>query len=160
MSEKGAVKDLYIKFAICIVFSSLYMLGGWGEFFEGQKWLRRILAPLVLAGGLFYFSRDWKSLLTAPLVGLGASLGYGGTNETWLKIIKRGYCGLILGAGSVAGEWLNKKFLIAIFQTVLVTVSMILLGVYNPLSDARVEEFAIGFLICFLPMMATKRKSK
>jgi hypothetical protein len=159
MSEKTAVKDVFIKLGICIAFASLYMLAGWGEFLEGAKWLRRFVAPLVLAGGLFYITRDWKHLVSMPLVGLGASLGYG-ADETWLKILKRSYCGLLMGAGSVAGFWFNKKIAFSIFQIVLVAGCMAYLGAFNPLSDARAEEFAIGFLIAFLPLMAARRPSQ
>lgn len=155
MNEQSQLRNVFIKLAIICLCATLYCLGG-AEFGWG-KWLRRFAMPIVLAGGMYWFSRDWRSLLVAPLVGIGTSLGYG-ADETWLKIIKRTYCGLVLGAGSAACDWLNRRFLIAAFHSGLVTISMIILGVFNPLPDARTEEFVIGFLICFLPMMAAKRK--
>lgn len=157
MSERSVVKDVFIKLAIAVVFSTLWMLGGWGEFLEGAKWLRRFVAPCVLGGGLYYFSRDWRSLVTAPILMIGASLGYG-ADETWLKVLKRGYCGVVLGVGSTAAGWLNKRFVYSVFQTILVTACMIYLGAFNPLSDARAEEFSIGMLISFLPLMAIRRR--
>lgn len=155
MNEKQQFRDVLIKALLILICATLYCLGG-AEFGWG-KWLRRIAMPLVIASGIFYFSRDWKSLLIAPLVGIGCSLGYG-ADETWLKIIKRGYCGLLLGLGSSLGDWLNKRFIIAIFQTVLVTIGMILLGTFNPLPNARIEEFCIGLLITFLPIMSARKK--
>lgn len=158
MSEKQQFRDVLIKLAIISVCATLYCLGG----MEGGpgKWARRFAMPFIMAGGMFWFSRDWKSLLTFPLLALGTSLGYGGTDQTWLKVIKRGYCGIILGAGSSVEDWLNKRFLVAAFQTVLVTSAMICLGVWNILPDARTEEFAIGFLIVFFPIMSARAKSK
>ena len=156
MSEKSQFKDVLIKAVLCIVLAALYSIGGMEE--GPGKWVRRFLMPFCMAGGMFWFSRDWRSLLTFPLVSIGCSLGYGGTDETWLKIIKRGYCGLFLGAGSAAGDWLNKRFLMAGFQTVLVTAGMIALGVFNPLPDARTEEFLIGLFIVLIPVMSVRKK--
>lgn len=155
MSEKKQFYIVLIKVLVVVLCATLYCLGG-ADFGWG-KWLRRIAMPLVLSGSCFYFSKDWRYLLQAPLVGIGCSLGYG-ADETWLKIIKRGYCGLLLGLGSSLGDWLNKRFIIAIFQTVLVTIGMILLGTFNPLPNARIEEFCIGLLITFLPIMSARKK--
>lgn len=157
MSEHRAVRDLYIKLAIVIVCASLYMIGGWGDFLGGAKWLRRFIAPCIFSGGLFYFSRDWKVLVSAPLLMIGSSLGYG-ADSTFMSVIKRAYCGLVLGIGSSASGWMNKRFIFSISQTFLVTAGMIYLGVANPLSDARVEEFTIAMLIYLIPMMAIRRK--
>ena len=156
MNEKSQTRDVLIKVLIIVICATLYCIGG-AELGPG-KWLRRFAMPIVMAGGMFWFSRDWKSLLTAPLVGIGASMGYGGTYEEWLKIIKRLYCGLALGIGSSFCDLLNKRFLMTGFQTILVMASMVVLGVYNPLPNARVEEFCIGALIVFLPIMSARRK--
>lgn len=156
MNEKSQFKDVLIKAGIVILCATLYCLGG-AEFGWG-KWLRRIAMPIILAGGMFWFSRDWKVLFLGPLVGLGTSLGYG-ADETWLKIIKRGYCGLILGAGASIGDWLNKRFIIATLQTVSIVAGMVVLGVWNVLPDARTEEFVIGLLIA-LPLFSARRNKK
>jgi hypothetical protein len=156
MSEKKQFRDVLIKVGLCVLLGAMYSIGGMEE--GPGKWVRRFLMPFVMAGGMCWFSRDWRSLLVAPLVGIGASLGYGGTDETWLKVIKRGYCGLFLGAGSAIVDWTNKRFLMAAFQTVLVTSAMICLGVWSILPDARTEEFVIGFLIVFMPIMSARRR--
>lgn len=156
IDEKSQFRDVIIKAILVLICATLYCLGG-AEFGWG-KWLRRIMMPLVLGGGMFWFSRDWRCLISMPLVGIGTSLGYG-ADDHFLKVLKRFYCGFVLGAGSSAGDWLNKRFLIAILQTVAVTGSMILLGVYNPLPDARVEEFVIGGLICFFPLMSARKRN-
>lgn len=158
MSENRQYKDILIKVGICIVFALLYSLAGNGDFFGGLKWLRRIVAPLVLAGGVFYYSKDWKSLLIAPLLGIGFSCGYG-HEQTVFKIIKRSYCGLIIGFGSSFRYLLNKQFLFSAFQTLIVTAFMIYLGVYNPL-EARAEEFCLGFVVAFLPLMSARTYEK
>lgn len=155
MNEKNQFRDAMIKLAIICVCAILYCLGG-AEFGWG-KWLRRFLMPFIMVGGMFWFSRDWRSLISFPLLCIGLSLGYG-ADETWLKIIKRGYCGLLLGVGSSIGDWLNKRFLISISQTVLVTTAMILLGAFNPLPNARLEELAIGLSISALPIINARPK--
>lgn len=78
--------------------------------------------------------------------------------EIIAQVLTRGTCGLLLGIGSSASGWLNERFIFSIFQTLLVTAGMIYLGVANPLSDARVEEFTIAMLIYLIPMMAIRRK--
>ena len=154
MNEKKQFRDVLIKIVIICVCAALYSWGG-AEF--GHKTLRRFLMPLVMASGMYYFSRDWKCLFVAPLVGIGTSLGYGSDNIA-IKILKRFYCGLVLGLGSSSFDWFNKRFIIAIFQTALVTISMIILGVWNILPDSRTEEFVIGFLIAFLPIMSSRQR--
>ena len=155
MNEKQQFRDVLIKALLILICATLYCLGG-AEFGWG-KWLRRFLMPIVMCGGMYWFSRDWKCLLSSIPLGIGLSLGYG-ADETWLKIIKRSYCGFLLGLGSSLEDWLNKRFIIAIFQTVLVTIGMILLGTFNPLPNARIEEFCIGLLITFLPIMSARKK--
>lgn len=155
MNEKSAFCDVLIKSGLILLCATLYCLGG-AEFGPG-KWLRRFVMPLVMSGSIFWFSRDWRVILTLPMTILGTSLGYG-ADETWLKIIKRAYCGFTLGVGSSMTDILNKRFLVATLQTVIVTGSMVVLGAFNVLPDARTEEFAIGFLIAFLPILSAGRR--
>lgn len=155
MNEKSQFRDVLIKFIIIGIFAGLYCLGG-AEFGPG-KWIRRYVATSILVGGCYWFSRDWRSLFGLPLLILGTSLGYG-ADETFLKIIKRAYCGLILGLGATATDWFNKRFIWAAIQTLAITGGMIYLGVWNPLGNARAEEFLIGILIA-LPLFSARRKS-
>lgn len=155
MNEKSQFRDIIIKIVIICLCAALYCLGG-AEFGWG-KWLRRILMPLIMAGGMFFFSRDWRNLISAPLVGIGCSLGYGHDEFIW-KVIKRFYCGFVIGTGSSIGDLLNKRFIIVSLQISLVTIGMIILGVFNPLPNARTEEFAIGFLTAFIPIMSARKR--
>ena len=152
MNEKSQFRDVLIKAGIVLLFATLYCLGG-AEFGPG-KWVRRYVATTILIGGSFYFSRDWRSLVGLPFLILGTSFGYGADN-TIIKIIKRFYCGILLGAGSAASDWLNKRYIIAAFLTILTTGGMIVLGVTNCLPDARTEEFVIGLLIA-LPIFSAR----
>lgn len=155
MNEKSQFRDVLIKFAIVFIFASLYCLGG-AEFGPG-KWVRRYVATSILIGGCFWFSRDWRSLVGLPLLILGTSLGYGSDFILW-KIIKRFYCGFILGVGASSADWLNKRFLIASVQTIVIVGGMVVLGVWNVLPDARTEEFVIGILIA-LPIFSARRRA-
>lgn len=162
MSEKKQFIETFIRLAVVIVFATLYCLGGWGEFLGGAKWLRRFVAPCVLGAGLFYFSRDWKSLLQVPLMFVTLSLGYGSDIE-WIKILKRGIYGIAnavsSGAYIIYSSFRNSHIWVAFSaHSLFVITGSILFGVYNPLADARVEEFTIGFLIALIPMMTVRRK--
>jgi hypothetical protein len=155
MNEKQQFRDVLIKVALVVLCATLYCLGG-ADFGPG-KWVRRFGMPLVLSGSIFWFSRDWRAIITLPMTILGTSLGYG-ADETFLKIVKRLYCGVALGVGSSMADLLNKRFLIAVFQAITVTATMIVLGVWNVLPNARIEEFCIGFVICLFPIMSARRK--
>jgi len=154
MNEKKAFRDVLIKAGIVLLFATLYSLGG-AEFGPG-KWLRRYVATSLLAGGLFWYSKDWRSIVGLPLLILGTSLGYGADN-TFLKVIKRTYCGVILALGATSGDWLNKRFIIAGLFISFIVAGMVVLGVWNGLPDARTEEFVIGLLIA-LPIFSTRKR--
>jgi hypothetical protein len=153
--EKKEIKVLFLRIAIVVAFALLYMWGGY-EFGPG-KWVRRFLAPAVLACGCFGLSLDWRYLLMYPLVMVGACLGYGGTDLTWLKIVKRGYCGLMFGAGVSLPEWLRKRWIMASVGLLSCVSAFILFGVWNPFPGARVEEFVLGCVIAFIPAMSARR---
>lgn len=154
MNEKKQFKEVLIKLVIISVCAVCYCLGG-AEFGPG-KWIRRIAMPLIMGGSMYWYTRDWRSLITIPGLAIGTSLGYGADTE-FLKILKRTYCGLFLGVASASEDLLNKRFVVSLMQVVFVTAGMILLGVYNIMPDARTEEFCIGFLIAFFPIMSARR---
>jgi len=152
MSERKQVVNAIIKVWIAFIFALLYCLAG-SEEFGGLKWLRRFVAPTILCGGIFYFSKDWRALVSLPVMFLSLSLGYGSDIELW-KVIKRGIYGLANGISSSGKNILNKKWLLAGFQVALLISAYICFGVWNPFPDARVEEFFLGFLIAFIPIMS------
>lgn len=77
MSEHKAFRDSMIKLAILCAFAICYSMGGWGDFFGGQKWIRRFMAPFILCGGCYWFSRDWRYFVQFPVMCISLSLGYG-----------------------------------------------------------------------------------
>ena len=154
MSEKKALKNALIKLSIVCVFAILYCLGGMDGY---DKVLRRFIAPTVLCGGMFYFSRDWKSLIQLPFMFFSLALGYGATTEFW-KIIRRGIFGIANGITSSGYNILNKKWLLVGTQVILVSGLYIVMGVYNPLASARVEELGLGIFIALIPLFSVKEK--
>lgn len=152
MSEKKIQYKILIKLLICVVFAGLYAWGG-----MEMKWLRRFLAPAVLCGGMFYFSRNWRSLVQMPLMFITLSFGYGADNLI-LKIIKRGIYGLLNGGSSSTANILEKKWLLVGFQVVLITAAYIAFGVFNPFPNARAEESILGILIPIIPILSLPDK--
>lgn len=155
MSEKKALKNALIKLSIVCLFAILYCLGGTEGY---DKILRRFIAPTILCGGMFYFSRDWKSLLQLPFMFFSLALGYGASNIVW-KIIKRGIFGIANGITSSGYNILNKKWLLVGTQIVLVSGLYIVMGVYNPLASARVEELLLGISIPLIPLFSIKENN-
>jgi len=150
MSEKKALKNALIKLGICIVFAILYCVGG-----METKALRRFVAPVILCGGMFYFSRDWKSLIQLPFMFLSLSLGYGAENIV-IKILKRGIFGLANGVSSSGYNILQKKWLLVGIQAILLLGIYVVIGVFNPLADARTEELFLGLMIPLIPLFSIK----
>ena len=155
MSEKKALKNSLLKLFIVCLFAILYCLGGTEGY---DKVLRRFIAPTVLCGGMFYFSRDWKSLIQLPFMFFSLALGYGATTEFW-KIIRRGIFGIANGITSSGYNILNKKFLLVGTQLILVPGLYIVMGVYNPLASARVEELLLGLTIPLIPLFSIKENN-
>lgn len=79
---------------VCI-FALLYGLGGI-EF----KFIRRFIAPVWLGGGMYLFSKDWRTLLQVPLLMGSLSLGYG-AELFWIKVAKRAIYGFINGLTNI-----------------------------------------------------------
>lgn len=153
MNERSALVDALLKLLAVCVFAILYCVGGMGFLF-----LRRYVAPVELMGAMLYFS-GWDLRSLASLTGIGSlCLGYGGDLE-WTKIFKRLLFGFANGLTFSLPNLLNKRFLLAGFQVILVPVTCIAFGVWNPFSSARVEELVIGFEIAFIPIMSARRKS-
>lgn len=154
MNEKREILKTVGRFLIVLVFATLYCIGGTEDM--GGKWIRRYLGPAVLCIGMFAYSRSWKSLAQAPLMVLTLSMGYGGTDLEWLKIVKRSFWGACNGLSSGFSGLLERRFWLPIAQTVILSGICVLLGVYNVLPNARAEEFTIGVFIATLPMMSAR----
>lgn len=154
MNERREILKTAGRFAIVFLFALCYCIGGTEDM--GGKWIRRYLGPVILCLGMFAYSRSWKSLVQAPLMMITLSMGYGGTDLEWLKIVKRGVWGALNGLSSGFCKILEKRFWLPIAQGIILSGVCILLGVYNVLPNARVEEFTIGVFIALLPMMSAR----
>jgi hypothetical protein len=126
-NDKRLQLRLTIAVLTCAICACLYSWSG-----VECKWFRRFAMPAVYFAVAFGLTRNWKVLLGAPLSVLGLCLGYG-ADALWLKVIKRAYCGVLIGAG------LSQSL---VFAFVAMTASVIL-GVFNPF-PARVEEMLLG----------------
>jgi hypothetical protein len=151
-TEKKKQLEVFGWFLVVALCASLYAWGG-----IENKWLRRFLAPGIATLAMFIKSRDWRNLLCFPLWCAGLSLGYG-ASEVWLKVAKRALYGLSVGIGGNVGNLLNKRFLVACFSTILCMSAYIVLGVWNPMPEARTEEFVLGVLVFLFPIMSAKRR--
>ena len=152
MSEKKQQYKAFLKFGLVFLCAALYAMGG-SEAFGGMKFLRRFIAPAVMAGGCFAFSRDWRYLAAMPFMFLSLSLGYGADIELW-KVIKRGVFGLANGITSSGAQILRKKWLLLGLQTAILVLAYVALGVWNPMPDSRVEEFVLGVFVFLIPVMS------
>ena len=154
--EKKLQLRMFLKLLCVCVFALLYAWGG-----MEMKWLRRYLAPVWLTLSMFYFSRNWKVFLQAPLMFGSLSLGYG-ADTTWIKIIKRGIYALANGTTSLVHIWTAesvKKFWILFCLNMGIGLAIsIVLGVLNPL-PARAEELLFGVFFGLLVIYMPKDKT-
>lgn len=144
-----------VKMIIVVICASLYAIGGTEEM--GGKWLRRYLAPAICGGAAFAITLDWLVLVKMPILILASTLGYG-ADQTWLKIVKRAYCGMAFGIGVSLYEWIKRQWLLAGILTFIVMSVFIVFGVFNPFGSSRIEETTIGVFIYSMAIMPLKRK--
>lgn len=159
MNERRKLWFILEAFAVCGIFGAFWAIGGSGEFWGGQKWIRRFLAPALLC--LWAFMRsgfDWRYLIQMPLM-MGASTLPYGADDTATKWLLRGLFGVANGAAANTANLLRKRWLISGFSFVLIVASSIAFGVYNPL-DAMGEQFLIGAFISFFVVLSVTPKTK
>lgn len=156
MNEKPVFWTVLGKVSIVVIFGILFAAGGTDGM--GGLWVRRYLGAAVLAGGVFWYSRDWRSLLIAPLSALTMSLGYG-SDILIVKVLRRALWGCLNGVSSSLSDLFNKRFLLAGLHIFILMVACIILGAWNGLPNAVIEQFAIGCIMAFLPVMSARRKN-
>lgn len=159
MNEKKQLYLIIEAVLFCAIFGALWAIGGSEDFWGGQKWIRRFLAPSIF--GLWSFLRsgfNWRYLIAMPLT-MGASTLPYGADETTFKILYRTICGFSYGIASGFAQILDKKIILVIIHIFICLVSNIGLGVLNPL-DAMAEQFVIGFLVVLLPSMMVIKRGK
>jgi len=150
MTEFSQFKKAIIKLICVGLCGILYTLGGLEG--GGGLWIRRFLMPVFFTGTLFYFSRNWKSLITLPLFIGTLTLGYGGTENVSLKIIRRLIFGLANGATSSTFNITKKEYLLSAIQIVGMAALYIAFGVFNPVNSAT-EQLVLGSALVFIPIM-------
>jgi hypothetical protein len=146
--EKKQLIMFLIRAIGLIAFASLYAIGGSGDFFGGSLSIRRWLAPAILAAVGFGVSLDWRMLAAYPLMGLALTLPYG-ADGTWEKVLLRAFFGLACGLAYNLPNLLHKRWILSGFGFALAILASVVLGVYNPMPDAILEQAGIALLIGF-----------
>ncbi len=159
MNERSQLWRILEAVFVCVVFASLYAIGGSGDFFGGEKWIRRFLAPAIFC--VWSFVRggyNWRYLASMPLLMGSLCLPYG-ADQPLIKFLLRALFGLANGTTSIFPEILQGNYILPGFHILLVTIMSTYMGVLNPLDNAMAEQFVIGFTIVFIPSMCVKRKT-
>lgn len=157
-NERSQLWIILEAMLICVVFASMYAIGGSGDFFGGQKWIRRFLAPSMFSAWAFLRGGgDWRYLVQMPLMMGALCLPYGADN-LWGKIFLRGIFGAANGAASsVVNAW-SKNWTLAIMHLVIVVTVRIGAGVWNQFPNAMAEQFVIGLVIILIPALSVRPK--
>lgn len=143
--------------AVLIVFSSLYAIGGSGDFFGGELWIRRWLAPAFLCAWAAIVARDWRPLVLFPLMGLSLTLPYG-ADQLWQKIFLRGGFGLAAGLAFSSYNIWCKRFSLVVLGVIISVCGSIALGVWNQTPNPMIEQGAIGAAISFAFIFGVRKK--
>ena len=150
--EKKLQLQVFVRLLLVCVFALLYAWGG-----IELKILRRLVAPIFLCSCMLYYSRDWKTLWQIIPMYATLSIGYGG--DTFLyKIFRRFFFGFVNGISSSTYNIIKKNSAVWVLQIAVLILFYVILGVWNPLPDARTEELVLGFMVGFLPLMSVRRK--
>ena len=141
-----------IKVIVIIICASLYAYGG-----ISHKYLRRFVAPFICGVTMLCYSRSWLSLVQMAFLMGFQCMGYGGV-ALWQKIARRGIFGLLSGSATSILNFFRERWLLVGFQISLVTLSYVLIGVFNPFYSARAEETFLGLLIYTIPILSAEEK--
>ncbi len=150
MSEYTLQIIASLKIVWVAVGSLWYGFGG-----ISNKWIRRFILPTWMGLGIWVFGiwtesfSPW-SLLYSVLFCASLHLGYGGTDNVWIKIRKRAIYGLCLGVSAIPLALSSHLWVLFGFHVALCVASSVLLGVVNPTKDARSEESLIFSLATIL----------
>lgn len=150
------------KCLIIVLFAFLYQAGG-SAAFGGMKWIRRFLAPSVLVGSMWLFTKDWRRIIPLPFMFASLSMGYGST-DLWQKVLKRSLYGLTNGLSFNMGNiWvaiadnIKRLWWIIGLHMAGCIIGAVVLGVFNPYMFARTEETAFGLLFGSVLLTAEKK---
>jgi len=151
MSELSLQLFAALRIFWVTIFAYFYGFGG-----VQNKFVRRYIGTAWLTLGYLAFAIqdncfNWILFLCYPLLILATSIGYGGTDKTWLKIFKRFYCGLLYALAALPLAFMTGNWLMFALHTFTCVLFSITLGVFNPVI-ARKEETLIGLTIGLLPL--------
>jgi len=132
----------------------LYMWGGTEMSWGGKKWLRRYLGSFILMVSALVIAVvlskwDWRYLLMYPCLIGGFSLGYG-ASTTGEKIFKRTVFALGSLMACVVGAWIagwTASALIVLGLCFVTGLTSVVLGVWNPMHNAPLEQFLISQIL-------------
>jgi len=159
MGEYGLQIIASLKIVWVAVGSFWYGIGGTEINGKGRKWIRRFILPLWMGIGIWVFghwqgSFQYWHLCYSGLLCFTLHLGYGGTDNVWIKIRKRAIYGLCLGISALPLALSSHLWILFGFHVALCVASSVLLGVVNPTKNARSEESLIAvfstLLVLFL----------
>jgi hypothetical protein len=154
MNEKRLQWIQLIKLLVVVLCAFLYAAGGTEDM--GGKWLRRFLAPAIAGGFGYWICRDWRVLVKVPLLILASVMGYGADTFA-MKIMQRLKSGLAFALGASIREALQNRWVLVGLSFTVIPATMILLGVFNPVS-ARTEETIIGLIIYSMAIMPVEKE--
>jgi|CXWK01.1.fsa_nt_gi hypothetical protein len=154
MGEYGLQIIASLKIVWVAVGSLWYGLGG-----ISNKWIRRFILPTWMGLGIWVFGiwtesfSPW-SLLYSVLFCASLHLGYGGTDNVWIKLRKRAIYGLAIGVSAVPICVVSSMWWLLAIHIGCCVMGSVLLGVFNPSRNARSEETIIAvfstLLVLFL----------
>lgn len=156
--EQKQLMIFLVQMFVLLAFAALYAIGGSEDFWGGQKWLRRWLAPAVLTVGALILARDWRYLMSYPLMAGALCLPYG-ADGMWEKIGLRAVFGLACALAYNMVNVLRGYITLSIFGAVLCVWASVLLGVFNPTPNAIIEQGTIAMFIGFTYITGSTKKT-
>ena len=142
--------------------SVFYMWGGTAGF--GLVWRRWIGSFVVaLAANLIAVALHvwvWQYLLFYPMLGAGMTLGYG-SSRLWVKVLKRTLFALGVLSCCIVGAWIagfSGPAWIVLGLAFVTGLTSVVLGVWNPFSNAPLEQYIIAnLLLLYVPFWSFVR---
>lgn len=156
--EQKQLLGFLARLGLVVMFASLYAIGGSGDFWGGQKWIRRFLAPGLLCGGGFAISLNWRSVVFMPLMMGALTLPYG-AEKVVVKFFLRFMDGSAYALAYNGFNLWTKQWLIAGFGITATIAASVIFGVWNPFANPMLEQGFIGTMIALPYVMGLKRRS-
>ena len=132
-------------------FTALYGFGG-----IKNKYLRRFVGSFWMGLGIYGFSYGmnnfhWFYLFYPALLCASLHIGYGG-DDVATKIRKRSIYGMALAVSALPLCLGSHLWALFGLHVVLCVMASVLLGVFNPMRNARDEETMVAVLSTIIPL--------